>query len=142
MLVPAPPYSRFPTAVAVYVQTYLVGYLPAEVGEQVHRAVLSFAGAWGGRLPSCPAEIYDYEHGQQVVLLLDLQPLGLPHELLASVPEMARASRACSGSSTSLLRSRAVITKRREGILKPPRPSALPRPTSALRSGHLRFGLV
>ncbi|OLT30476.1 hypothetical protein BJF79_09500 [Actinomadura sp. CNU-125] len=90
VLVPAPPFSKFPTAVAVYVQTHLVGHLPADVSEQVHRAVLNCAGAWGGRLPSCPAEFYDYEHGRQVVLLLDPQPLGLPHELLVKVPEMAK----------------------------------------------------
>ncbi|MEV4670849.1 hypothetical protein AB0K34_04270 [Actinomadura sp. NPDC049382] len=91
VLVPAPSHSRYPTAVVVYVQTYLVGYLSAEASAQVHRAVLGFAGAHGGRLPSCPAEFYDFGHGQQVVLLLDLQPLGLPHELLAIVPEIARS---------------------------------------------------
>ena len=37
MLAPAPPYSKFPIAVAVYVQTHLVGHLPADFSQQVHQ---------------------------------------------------------------------------------------------------------
>jgi TPR repeat protein len=90
VLVPAPPSSEYPSAVAIYVQTQLVGYLPSEISHQLHQAVLSFAAAQGGRLPSCPAEFYDHVSGQQVVLLLDPRPLGLSPELFSRVPEMAR----------------------------------------------------
>ncbi|MBC6461455.1 DUF4429 domain-containing protein [Actinomadura sp. HBU206391] len=90
VLVPEPPASKYPDAVAVYVQTYLVGYLAKEISNQVHRAVLNFAASRGGQLPSCPAEFYENFGGKQALLLLDPHPLGLPPALFSHEPELAK----------------------------------------------------
>jgi tetratricopeptide (TPR) repeat protein len=90
VLVPEPPASKYPDAVAVYVQTYLVGYLAKEISNQVHRAVLNFAASRGGQLPSCPAEFYENFGGRQALLLLDPHPLGLPTALFSREPELAK----------------------------------------------------
>ncbi|MGI8335989.1 DUF4429 domain-containing protein [Actinomadura scrupuli] len=90
VLVPEPPSSRYPDAVAIFVQTHLVGYLAKEISSQVHRAVLDFAASRAGQLPSCPAEFYENFGGQQVLLMLDPRPLGLPLTLFSHEPELAR----------------------------------------------------
>ncbi|MDX6738429.1 DUF4429 domain-containing protein [Actinocorallia sp. A-T 12471] len=97
VLVPEPSFAEHPNSVAIYVQTHLVGYLPSGVGHQVRPAILSFAAAHGGQLPSCPAEFHENRSANQVVLLLDGRPLGLSPEALTHVPDMAK-------SATGLLR--------------------------------------
>ncbi|MFF5260513.1 DUF4429 domain-containing protein [Actinomadura viridis] len=89
VLVPEPPSSKYPDAVAVYVQGYHVGYIAKEICGPVHRAIIDFAAAQDGQLPSCPAEFYENRQGQQIALLIDPRPLGLPPSLFSDVPDMA-----------------------------------------------------
>lgn len=76
-------------AVAVYLQSRHVGYLPDGLGGDVQPALLEFARAQGGRPVSCPAEVYTHEVGHQVVLRLDPTPLGLSAEAFDVPPELA-----------------------------------------------------
>ncbi|WP_396453062.1 DUF4429 domain-containing protein [Actinomadura sp.] len=91
VLVPEPRFSEYPDAVAVFVQTYHVGFISKEICGRVHRAIIDFADSHEGRLPSCPAEFYENIAGMQVVLLIDPRPLGLPPSLFSRVPDIAKA---------------------------------------------------
>lgn len=88
VLVPEPRTSKYPDAVAVYVQTYHVGFIAKEICGPVHRAIIDFAAVHDGQLPSCPAEFYENRQGQQVSLMLDPRPLDLPPSLFSDAPEM------------------------------------------------------
>lgn len=89
VLVPEPGNAHDSHAVAVYLAGEHVGFLPREVARQVQPAIVAFGRANGGRFVACPAEIRWYEIGQQVVLALDAQPLGLRAEAFETVPDMA-----------------------------------------------------
>ncbi|WP_345180758.1 DUF4429 domain-containing protein [Actinomadura verrucosospora] len=89
VLVPEPRFSKYPDAVAVYVQTFHVGFIAKEICGPVHRAIIDFAAAHDGQLPSCPAEFYQDRQGQQVALLIDPRPLGLQPSLFSDIPDIA-----------------------------------------------------
>lgn len=89
VLVPEPDNPHDSNAVAVYINSEHVGFLPRETAQRVQAAIIEFSKTHGGRLVSCPAEIRWHDIGPQVLLLLDPTPLGLPSKAFETIPGMA-----------------------------------------------------
>jgi hypothetical protein len=94
ILVPEPPGDHDCQAVAVYVGRRHVGYLPHLVAPRVKAALTTVARLHGDRPVGCKAELRKYRSRPdviQVILLLDLQKLGLRYADIETQPSLARA---------------------------------------------------
>lgn len=89
VLVPDPANAYDPNALAVYVNEQHVGFLPRDIAWRMRPALADFSHAHGGCLVACAADIRGHDVGPQVVLLIDLQPLGLRADDLETIPDMA-----------------------------------------------------
>jgi hypothetical protein len=78
-------------AVAVYLNSYLVGHMPREMAAQAHPALLAYAATHGGGPVSCPAQVHYHDVGPEVVLFLDASALAVSTSVLDHVPELADA---------------------------------------------------
>lgn len=94
VLVPEPGNPHDHSAIAVFVNGFLCGYLSREIAGAVQPALTAFAKENGGRAVSCPAQILwhdiDNQVIAQIVLHLDPSPLGLAPAVFGQVPEIDR----------------------------------------------------
>jgi hypothetical protein len=87
-LVPEPRNPHDRNAVAVHLEGALAGYLPAHVAAEVQPALLAFSAERNGQLVACPAYVHWWEVGPQVILFLDVRPLGLAPADFDHVPDV------------------------------------------------------
>jgi hypothetical protein len=82
------------SAIAVFVNGFLVGHLSREIAGAVQPALLAFTAANTGRNVACPARILwheiDNQPVAQVILHLDPAPLGLAPDVFTPIPEPDR----------------------------------------------------
>jgi hypothetical protein len=94
VLIPEPGNPHDHSAIAVFVNGFLAGYLSREIAGAVQPALTAFAEANGGRPVSCPAQILWHEIDNQtiaqVILYLDPAPLGLAPAVFEKIPDIDR----------------------------------------------------
>lgn len=87
VLAPDPGNSYDQNAVAVYVQSELVGWVPREIAGVLQRALTSRLASYGSRLAG-RAEVTTGASGPRIVVWIDPTPLGLADDQLRVLPGM------------------------------------------------------